>query len=110
MPHPTCEAVALHLPRDLAPSSMLEHEWRTPLTVIRSAAEVLRDQQDLTPRERNLLLDALIAEAARLQICLEAHLSGAVVDAHRFSGLRRARDGCLGPDATATSDGRRCGP
>jgi K+-sensing histidine kinase KdpD len=55
--------------------ALLEHQWRTPLTVIKSAAEVLRDHQDLTSSERDQLLEALLAEAARLHASLEAVLS-----------------------------------
>ena len=58
-----------------ADDALLEHEWRTPLTVIRSAAEVLRDHQDLTASERHQLLEALLTEAARLHASLEATLS-----------------------------------
>lgn len=55
-------------------TALLEHEWRTPMTVIKSAAEVLRDHEDLSQDERHALLDALIAEAARLHSSLECVL------------------------------------
>lgn len=54
----------------------VEHEWRTPMTVIQSAAEVLRAHHDLTDEEREQFLDALIEEAARLRSCLETVLTG----------------------------------
>ncbi len=57
------------------PGFDLEHEWRTPMTVIQSAAEVLRAHDDLTHEERDLFLDALIEETARLRMCLETVLS-----------------------------------
>lgn len=58
----------------------LEHEWRTPMTVIQSAAEVLRGHDDLSEEERNLFLDALIEGAGRLRVCLETVLTGALLD------------------------------
>ncbi|HSO41837.1 MAG TPA: histidine kinase dimerization/phospho-acceptor domain-containing protein [Rhodospirillales bacterium] len=58
------------------PGVDLEHEWRTPMTVIQSAAEVLRAHDDLTVEERYLFLDALIEETARLRACLETVLTG----------------------------------
>lgn len=66
-------------PRAVPPADRaidLEHEWRTPMTVIQSAAEVLRAHQDLTDEEREQFLDALLAETARLRSCLEAVLTG----------------------------------
>lgn len=54
----------------------LEHEWRTPMTVIQSAAEVLRGHGDLSEEERNLFLDALLEEALRLRACLEMVMAG----------------------------------
>jgi signal transduction histidine kinase len=59
----------------------LEHEWRTPMTVIQSAAEVLRSHRDLTDEEREQFLDALLAETARLRSSLEAVLTGRLVHA-----------------------------
>ncbi|MCU0893904.1 MAG: hypothetical protein MUD06_06190 [Rhodospirillales bacterium] len=53
----------------------LEHEWRTPMTVIQSAAEVLRGHDDLSDEERTLFLDALLEEAARLRVCLETAMA-----------------------------------
>jgi hypothetical protein len=41
------------------------------MTVIQSAAEVLRGHDDLSDEERTLFLDALLEEAARLRVCLE---------------------------------------
>lgn len=46
------------------------------MTVIQSAAEVLRAHHDLTDEEREQFLDALIEEAARLRSCLETVLTG----------------------------------
>lgn len=46
------------------------------MTVIQSAAEVLRAHDDLTVEERCLFLDALIEETARLRACLETVLTG----------------------------------
>ena len=59
----------------------LEHEWRTPMTVIQSAAEVLRGHDDLSDEERTLFLDALIVEAARLRTCLETVMAGTLLTA-----------------------------
>ncbi len=66
-------------PLDPVATAVLEHQWRTPQTAIRSAAEVLCDCQDLTASERNLLLDALLAEAMRLHADLEGILRRGLV-------------------------------
>ncbi|MCS6779372.1 MAG: hypothetical protein NZ555_06700 [Geminicoccaceae bacterium] len=52
----------------------LEHELRTPLAAIRAIAEILKDGADLLPAEREALLEALLAEQARLARTLEALL------------------------------------
>jgi hypothetical protein len=51
------------------------------MTVIQSAAEVLRAHDDLTSEERAQFLDALIEEAARLRACLETVLAKGPVTA-----------------------------
>ena len=66
---------------DRAATLDLEHEWRTPMTVIQSAAEVLRGHDDLSDEERTLFLDALLAEAARLRVCLETVMAGTLLAA-----------------------------
>lgn len=57
--------------------SLVEHELKTPLTSMRSAAEILRDNQDLPPAERNRFLDALIEDNARLEAIINRLLSAA---------------------------------
>ena len=44
----------------------LEHELKTPLTTIRSLAEILHDFPDLTEAERRLFLERLAAENERM--------------------------------------------
>lgn len=51
--------------------SEIEHELRTPVTSIASAAEILRDNPDVSPETRNAFLDAIIQENARLTRTLE---------------------------------------
>ena len=51
------------------------------MTVIQSAAEVLRGHDDLSDEERTLFLDALIVEAARLRTCLETVMAGTLLAA-----------------------------
>lgn len=75
MSHLPIAALAAAVPPQI-PSFDLEHEWRTPMTVIQSAAEVLRGHDDLSEEERNLFLDALLEEALRLRACLEMVMAG----------------------------------
>ena len=49
----------------------MEHNWRTSVTAIRAAAEILRDYDDLAATERHRFLDAIIAESARLRRTFE---------------------------------------
>jgi signal transduction histidine kinase len=49
------------------PYTLVEHELKSPLTSIRSAAEILRHNQDLPIEERNRFLDALIQDNGRLE-------------------------------------------
>jgi len=51
--------------------SEIEHELRTPVTSIASAAEILRDNPDVSQETRNAFLDAIIEENARLTRTLE---------------------------------------
>lgn len=44
----------------------MEQDWRTSLTAIRAAAEILRDYDDLAAAERRRFLDAIVEESARL--------------------------------------------
>ncbi|MBK8908465.1 MAG: hypothetical protein IPM60_11320 [Rhodospirillales bacterium] len=57
--------------------SLFEHELKTPLTSMRSAAEILRDNQDLPPAERDRFLDALIEDNVRLEAIINRMLSAA---------------------------------
>jgi len=114
--HPYSRLCVFHHPVDPVARSMLEHQWRTPLTAIRSAAEILRDQPDLTPVERNELLDALLAETARLNVNLERYLTRLAYLSEPFDG--HGSNGCIPTTGAgghrdleaATSGGRRYGP
>ncbi len=59
---------------DEAARERLEHELRTPLAAIRAIAEILLDEPHLTPAERSRLVEAILAEQARLARTLEALL------------------------------------
>lgn len=48
-----------------------EHDLRTPLTVVRATAEILRDYADLPDADRVRLLDALATESERLSHAIE---------------------------------------
>jgi signal transduction histidine kinase len=56
------------------PYTLVEHELKSPLTSIRSAAEILRHNQDLPIEERNRFLDALIQDNGRLEKVVEGLL------------------------------------
>lgn len=64
-------------PMSEACRSYVEHELKTPLTSMRSAAEILRDNQDLPPAERNRFLEALIEDNARLEAIINRILTAA---------------------------------
>jgi signal transduction histidine kinase len=51
--------------------SEVEHNWRTSVTAIRAAAEILRDYDDLAAAERHRFLDAIIEESTRLRRTFE---------------------------------------
>jgi signal transduction histidine kinase len=48
-----------------------EHEWRSSVTAITAAAEILRDFSGLANIERDRFLQAIIEESARLQRTFE---------------------------------------
>ena len=49
----------------------LEHELKTPLTTIRSLAEILHDFPDLTDEQRRLFLERLADENQRMAEVVE---------------------------------------
>ena len=57
---------------------------RTPLTSIRSSAEILRDNPDLPLDQRNRFLDVVLAEDERL-----TRLIDAILDASEVEGAQR---------------------
>jgi signal transduction histidine kinase len=44
----------------------VEHEWRTSITVIRAAAEILRDYSQLAAAERDRFVETILEESGRL--------------------------------------------
>lgn len=46
--------------------SPAEHEWRTCVTVIQAAAEILRDYEELADSERKRFVQAIIDGSGRL--------------------------------------------
>jgi signal transduction histidine kinase len=46
--------------------SQIEHEWRTSVTVIRAAAEILRDCNALAAFEYDRFVEAILEESGRL--------------------------------------------
>jgi hypothetical protein len=52
--------------------SQLEHEWRTSVTAIRAAAEILRDHDTLPTFERDRFVEAIIEESGRLTSTFES--------------------------------------
>jgi signal transduction histidine kinase len=59
------------LPERRKRSFEMEHNWRTSVTAIRAAAEILRDYDDLAAAERHRFLDAIVEESARLHRTFE---------------------------------------
>jgi signal transduction histidine kinase len=57
---------------------------RTPLTSIRSSAEILRDYPDLTPEQRRHFLEVVIAEDERL-----AQVISEILDASEYEADKR---------------------
>ncbi|MGH8945576.1 MAG: sensor histidine kinase [Acidimicrobiia bacterium] len=54
---------------------MINHELRTPLTSVVTGAKLVRDGDDLSDAERHRLLDAVIADGARLQEMIDQILT-----------------------------------
>ena len=63
--------------------AQLADRLRTPLTSIRSSAEILRDNPDLPQDQRKRFLDAVIAEDQRLTRLVDAILEASEVKAGR---------------------------
>jgi signal transduction histidine kinase len=59
---------------DNDPFTLVEHELKSPLASIRSAAEILRFHHDLSIEDRNRFLDALIQDNGRLEKVVEGLL------------------------------------
>ena len=51
--------------------TIVEHEWRTSVTVIQAAAEILRDFGASPDLDRDRFLKAIIEESGRLQHVVE---------------------------------------
>lgn len=51
--------------------SQVEHEWRTSVTAIRAAAEILRDCAELATLERSRFVEAILEESRRLSRTFE---------------------------------------
>ena len=58
--------------------SQLEHEWRTNVTAIRAAAEILRDYDGLATFEHDRFVQAIIEESGRLGRRRVCHLRRSV--------------------------------
>ena len=56
---------------EAAEISELEHEWRTSVTAIRAAAEILRDYDGLATFEHDRFVQAIIQESGRLSSAFE---------------------------------------
>ena len=69
--------------REHDPFTLVEHELKSPLTSIRSAAEILRHNQDLPIAERNRFLDALIQDNGRLEKVIDRLLDALEPQAER---------------------------
>lgn len=70
------------------PFALVEHELKSPLTSIRSAAEILRHNHDLPIEERNRFLDALIQDNGRLEKVVDGLLYA--LEPHAGHGHRAA--------------------
>jgi len=53
------------------PADRTAHALRTPLTSIKSFAEILRDNPDLPPARRDAFLDGVLDESARLERAID---------------------------------------
>ena len=56
--------------------SGIAHDLKTPLTVIRSFSEILRDNPDLPDEERHQFLSIVLEESERLHQHIERMLEG----------------------------------
>lgn len=53
--------------------SRLEHEWRTSVSAIRAAAEILSDHSTLPKFERDRFVKAILEESGRLTNVFESY-------------------------------------
>lgn len=68
---------------DEALKAALADALRSPLTAIRSAAEILRDHGDIAPGERHRFIGTLLKEEARLEALVSDILAASSVDRDR---------------------------
>ena len=78
------------------------HELRTPLTTIRSISEILQDNPDLTPDQRDQFLGALVQESERLQRSIDRMLEASSANPDRWC-VETARLRTLAPASPAAS-------
>ncbi len=70
-------------------AAQVSHEFKTPLTSVRGAVELLRDHADVMPAERReRFLNNLLADANRLELLVSRLLGLARADVLRPSGER----------------------
>ena len=80
------------------------HELRTPLTTIRSISEILQDNPDLTPDQRDQFLGALVQESERLQRSIDRMLEASSANPDRWC-VETARLQALTPASPTASLG-----
>lgn len=77
-PTPEGEATGKAGPED--PLSILASDLRSPLTAIRSSAEILRDNPDIDSVKRRRFVDIVLAEEARLEALVARMLDASNVE------------------------------
>lgn len=77
-PTPESEATGKAGPED--PLSVLASDLRSPLTAIRSSAEILRDNPDIDSVKRRRFVDVVLAEEARLEALVARMLDASNVE------------------------------
>jgi len=77
-PTPESEATGEAGPAD--PLSVLASDLRSPLTAIRSSAEILRDNPDIDSEKRRRFVDVVLTEEAQLEALVARMLDASNVD------------------------------
>ena len=83
--------------------STVSHELRTPLTSIRSFSEILQDDPDMEPEQRNTFLNIIVSESERLTRLINQVLDLSKIEAGRMQWhIKDINAGAIVREATSS--------